>query len=206
MDAKRVAAFFLILSLFLIINATLYYVSGSQRERVVNIEEEEEDGELIFKMEQFEVEWLTSIPMGTPDAEKWRYSSKNLYWTKNDTLFRKFEKYSESISFPPAAVLQERDRIQNILISKNRTVLAKIFENCYVDTLNTTTSLLPDGTAFIITGDIPLMWLRDSTNQVAQYLPLQKSEPHIQVIFEGEFNLISLLWSFFFHCGDKSNP
>src|SRR3990167_8943540 len=105
MDAKRVAAFFLILSLFLIINATLYYVSGSQRERVVNIEEKE-DGELIFKMEQFEVEWLTSIPMGTPDAEKWRYSSKNLYWTKNDTLFRKFEKYSESISFPPAAVLQ----------------------------------------------------------------------------------------------------
>src|SRR3990167_2806455 len=156
MDAKRVAAFFLILSLFLIINATLYYVSGSQRERVVNIEEEEEDGELIFKMEQFEVGWLTSIPMGTPDAEKWRYSSKNLYWTKNDTLFRKFEKYSESFSFPPAAVLQERDRIQNILISKNRTVLAKIFENCYVDTLNTTTSL-PDGTAFIVTGDFLLI-------------------------------------------------
>ena len=48
--------------------------------------------------------------------------------------------------------------------------LRRMFRQCFLNTLDTTTSLLEDGTAFIITGDIPAMWLRDSTAQVLHYV------------------------------------
>ena len=49
--------------------------------------------------------------------------------------------------------------------------LATMFENCISNTLNTTIKILDDGSVFVITGDIPAMWLRDSSAQVNHYLP-----------------------------------
>lgn len=43
---------------------------------------------------------------------------------------------------------------------------------CMADTLERTITRHPDGTAFVITGDIPAMWLRDSTTQLAPFLHL----------------------------------
>ena len=34
------------------------------------------------------------------------------------------------------------------------------FKNCFVSTIETTVKRLPDGDSFVITGDIPAMWLR----------------------------------------------
>src|SRR5512140_167924 len=51
--------------------------------------------------------------------------------------------------------------------------LAWMFRNCYPNTLDTTvTHTTRDGKpdTFVITGDIPAMWLRDSTAQVWPYL------------------------------------
>lgn len=48
--------------------------------------------------------------------------------------------------------------------------LAKIFENCYTNTLHTTVKQEEDGTTYVFTGDIPAMWLRDSTAQIRPYL------------------------------------
>lgn len=63
--------------------------------------------------------------------------------------------------------------------------LRKTFKNCYLSTLATTTSLLEDGTTFVLTGDIPAMWLRDSSAQVKHYLPLAKKDPEIARLIEG---------------------
>ena len=52
--------------------------------------------------------------------------------------------------------------------------LEKLYRNCYPNTLETTAEILPDGSTFLYTGDIPAMWLRDSTAQVTHYLPLTK--------------------------------
>jgi hypothetical protein len=66
--------------------------------------------------------------------------------------------------------------------------LATLFENCYPNTLDTTVRFTerngrPD--TFIITGDIPAMWLRDSSAQVWPYLPLAKTDARLQSLFRG---------------------
>ncbi len=48
--------------------------------------------------------------------------------------------------------------------------LASHFRKCYLNTLETTIHPEDDGTTFIITGDIPAMWLRDSSCQMRPYL------------------------------------
>ena len=48
--------------------------------------------------------------------------------------------------------------------------LAQMFRQCFMNTLDTTWQNEPDGTSFVITGDIPAMWLRDSTAQVMHYV------------------------------------
>jgi len=50
--------------------------------------------------------------------------------------------------------------------------VAATLHRCLRDTLDRTIELQPDGTAFIITGDIPAMWLRDSTTQLTPLLHL----------------------------------
>lgn len=43
------------------------------------------------------------------------------------------------------------------------------FRKCFLNTIETTVQQ-SDGDTFVITGDIPAMWLRDSTAQVLHYL------------------------------------
>lgn len=47
---------------------------------------------------------------------------------------------------------------------------ADIFYKCFFNTLETTVQPQSDGSVFVITGDIPAMWLRDSAAQVMHYL------------------------------------
>jgi uncharacterized protein len=63
--------------------------------------------------------------------------------------------------------------------------LADLFATCYLNTLETTVELLDDGTTFIVTGDIPAMWLRDSTAQVLPYVPLAASDDDVRRLVRG---------------------
>ena len=67
----------------------------------------------------------------------------------------------------------------------HRPKLLQMFKNCFPNTLETTTKLLDDGTTFVITGDIPASWLRDSVEQVIHYVPLAKNDPDLQRIIGG---------------------
>jgi len=69
--------------------------------------------------------------------------------------------------------------------------LAWLFENCFPNTLDTTVRFgqldgKPD--TFVITGDIPAMWLRDSTAQVWPYLPLIRNDKSLQQLIVGVIN------------------
>ncbi|GAA0671326.1 hypothetical protein FHT00_001913 [Sphingomonas insulae] len=63
-----------------------------------------------------------------------------------------------------------------------------MFGNCYPNTLDTTVAMStidgrPD--AFVITGDIKALWLRDSSAQVKPYLHLARNAPELRRLFHG---------------------
>jgi meiotically up-regulated gene 157 (Mug157) protein len=59
----------------------------------------------------------------------------------------------------------------------------KLFENCFLNTYQTTLKQDEEGT-FVITGDIPAMWLRDSSAQVRPYLILAKEDEEISAMLK----------------------
>ncbi|MBC9032902.1 glycoside hydrolase family 125 protein [Sphingomonas sp. JC676] len=66
--------------------------------------------------------------------------------------------------------------------------LAWLFENCYPNTLDTTVKLgtidgKPD--AFVITGDIDALWLRDSSAQMQTYVHLAGKDADLRRVFQG---------------------
>eukprot|EP01127_Copromyxa_protea_P009808 TRINITY_DN2339_c0_g1_i3.p1 TRINITY_DN2339_c0_g1~~TRINITY_DN2339_c0_g1_i3.p1 ORF type:complete len:564 (+),score=71.19 TRINITY_DN2339_c0_g1_i3:407-2098(+) len=113
------------------------------------------------------------------------FSKTGLYWNKCDETFKKFEKYKKTLVLPPPSIKKEIKRVCKILKAKGRHTLCRIFEKTFPNTLETAVTMLHDGTAFVITGDIPLMWLRDSAAQVNPYIPLAKDDPYLQIIIEG---------------------
>src|SRR5690242_4229201 len=85
--------------------------------------------------------------------------------------------------------------------------LARLFENAFPNTLDTTVRWHVDNTpphkhglrswekgawtgpqSFIVTGDINAEWLRDSTNQLQQYQPLAKKDKEIFKLIQGAIN------------------
>ncbi|RAP74646.1 glycoside hydrolase family 125 protein [Paenibacillus montanisoli] len=80
--------------------------------------------------------------------------------------------------------------IQRVLASAETELaeypkLLSMFKQCFPNTLETTTRLMEDGTAFVFTGDIPAMWLRDSSAQVRPYIQLASDDPELAAIIEG---------------------
>ena len=86
----------------------------------------------------------------------------------------------------PKIAVEYMESISKKLLTK--PTLKKMFENCYMNTLKTTTELLQDGTTYVFTGDISAMWLRDSSAQVNHYLNLCKDDKAMQKIIEGLIN------------------
>ncbi|KAK0661855.1 Meiotically up-regulated gene 157 protein [Lasiodiplodia hormozganensis] len=92
------------------------------------------------------------------------------------------------------------DELKQRMVDKD---LARIFENAFPNTLDTTVrwhvegdkTIMPNMRApwqgaqsFIVTGDINAEWLRDSTNQLAQYQKLAKKDKAIESLILGAIN------------------
>lgn len=60
--------------------------------------------------------------------------------------------------------------------------LYKIFKKGYLKTLNETLYPDKDNKVFVITGDIPAMWQRDSSAQLRPFISLAKKDPEIKQI------------------------
>ena len=71
----------------------------------------------------------------------------------------------------PKSVSDFLQRITD-LCGTEHAAWAENFNACFADTLTTTVKRHDDGTTFLLTGDIPAMWLRDSTAQLRPYLAL----------------------------------
>ena len=85
-------------------------------------------------------------------------------------------------------VIADRNFIEESkkLISKSFAdpKVAEIFETCMKNTLDTTIKINDEET-FILTGDIPAMWLRDSVCQIRPFLLFSKNHEEIQDMLIG---------------------
>jgi len=108
-------------------------------------------------------------------------------------------------TFESAQVEETIDYMKSNMIDQD---LAEIFENAFPNTIDTTIRWHTDGSqvidvderesivghqwqgpqSFIVTGDINAEWLRDSTNQLAQYQRLAKKDPAIHNLILGAIN------------------
>lgn len=70
-------------------------------------------------------------------------------------------------------------------LDRYRPGLGRLFRRCFPNTLETTTELLDDGTTFVFTGDIPAMWLRDSSAQVRPYIPFARNDDSVRRLISG---------------------
>lgn len=61
----------------------------------------------------------------------------------------------------------------------------KLFRNALIDTITNTVSVRETGEIFVATGDIPAMWLRDSTFQVLPYLEIANKVPAVKQLVHG---------------------
>lgn len=83
----------------------------------------------------------------------------------------------------PAAILHILDRVKEFF--SEEPGLYQIFQNCYINTLNTAVRRMKDNTAYIVTGDIPAMWLRDSAASLRPYLVPAREDKEIADILVG---------------------
>ena len=116
--------------------------------------------------------------------------------------FQRPSKYCRTFESP--LVEKVIDDMNEKIVDKD---LARLFENAFPNTLDTTVRWHVDGTvkhkssrrswdpaawkgaqSFIVTGDINAEWLRDSTNQLAQYQLLAKKDKDIHQLILGAIN------------------
>jgi len=84
----------------------------------------------------------------------------------------------------PEVLLESADRLEKYY-KEHFSSLAPLAKKCFLNTIETTVKQLEDGSYFVITGDIPAMWLRDSTAQVRPYVKFAREDEELQRILEG---------------------
>lgn len=81
-------------------------------------------------------------------------------------------------------VLIKRAEILESYYQVHYEPLASLVRQCFLNTMETTVKELDDGSYFVITGDIPAMWLRDSAAQMRLYVRFANEDVELQKILE----------------------
>lgn len=68
---------------------------------------------------------------------------------------------------------------------KTYPALAPLAKQCYLNTIETTVKQCENGDYFVITGDIPALWLRDSAAQLRPYIPICGESAELCEIIKG---------------------
>ena len=87
----------------------------------------------------------------------------------------KFMKDIPQILLAKAGELEEK-------ASKAYPALKPLVRQCFLNTIETTVKQKEDGSYFVITGDIPAMWLRDSVAQLTHYFPFSREDEQLRQI------------------------
>ena len=84
----------------------------------------------------------------------------------------------------PEILIQHAENLEN-KISEKYPSLAPLAKQCYLNTIETTVKECDNGDYFVITGDIPALWLRDSSAQLRPYVAHCKESEYLCEIFKG---------------------
>lgn len=98
---------------------------------------------------------------------------------------------AEDRLFTSPAIEQVIASMESKLMAVN-PLLWTMFQNCFPNTLDTTVRYEADQNGnptgedtFVVTGDIPAMWLRDSGAQVWPYLPYMAHDENLRLLIRG---------------------
>ena len=84
----------------------------------------------------------------------------------------------------PEILLQYADALEQ-KTRETFPALAPLAKQCYLNTIETTVKSCENGDHFVITGDIPALWLRDSAAQLRPYVPLCPQSDELCEIIRG---------------------
>ena len=125
---------------------------------------------------------LLSLAGGTANATSC-YAPKTVAVAKADKLFVSKRPAEADRLFRSEVIDQKIREVKKLL--KANPYLAWMFENCFPNTLDTTVHFDGKDDTFVYTGDIPAMWLRDSSAQVMPYLRFAKQEERLRQMLRG---------------------
>ena len=84
----------------------------------------------------------------------------------------------------PPILLRRAEELEKYYREKMPSA-APLIKQCFLNTIETTVKQLEDGSYFVITGDIPAMWLRDSSAQLKHYIKYSKEDEQLGAMIEG---------------------
>lgn len=84
----------------------------------------------------------------------------------------------------PKILIKKADEIE-LKVKEKYPKIAPLFKQCFLNTIETTVLKLDDNSNFVITGDIPAMWLRDSAAQIRPYIKFAKEDEDLKSIIKN---------------------
>ncbi|MEG0692039.1 MAG: glycoside hydrolase family 125 protein [Oscillospiraceae bacterium] len=84
----------------------------------------------------------------------------------------------------PSILIDKADELEQ-KVGLKYPKLKPLIRQCFLNTIETTVKRLDDGSVFVITGDIPAMWLRDSAAQIKPYVKYANEDNSLKEIIKG---------------------